>query len=250
MKPILTILLGLVVFAALSFLKTVAVNIDFIEGHNWIKNSVTVIFVALMFLLVIIGNKKLNRISYSNSYLSFDKFIYKFVLGSGFCLVLIVGTISVMALLHSPLPVLTDDPELFINLTLTTLLISIYEESIFRGFISQTIFISIPNVLITSIIGSVTFLLFHLNTVTQGDLPILNLINILTAGILLNYLYYIYKSIWVPIGYHFVHNLFLKIIINEDELIDYHPEWIFTIGLIIMTGIFVIRFHSKKMTVS
>jgi membrane protease YdiL (CAAX protease family) len=206
--------------------------------------------VLLVVLLVIFGNKELNRISFSKSYLNFDKFIYKFALGIGFCLVLIFATISVMALLHSPLPILTDDPELFINLMLSTLLISIFEESIFRGFLSQTIYISIPNVLVTCIIGSSLFLLFHLNTVIQGDNPMLYLINIFTGGILLNYLFFIYKSIWVPIGYHFVNNLFSKVIINENELIDYQTEWIFTIGLIIMTGLFVVRFHSKKMFAS
>jgi membrane protease YdiL (CAAX protease family) len=138
----------------------------------------------------------------------------------------------------------------FISLIFSALLISVYEEFFFRGFISQVIYISISNVLITSLIGSVIFLLFHLNLVIHGDLPWLYLINIFTGGILLNYLFFIYKSIWVPIGYHFVNNLFSKVIINENELIDYQTEWIFTIGLIIMTGIFVVRFHSKKMFAS
>jgi membrane protease YdiL (CAAX protease family) len=250
MKSILNILIGLVVFAILSFLKSVADNIGFVEVHNLIKNSVTIIYVLVICLMVILGNKVLNHIAYSNSSLSFDKFISNFAIGIGFCLLLITATASVMALIKTPLPVMPGGFVFFISLIFSSLLISVFEEFFFRGFISQVIYVAISNVLITSIIGSSIFLLFHLNLVIQGDLPFLYLINIFAGGILLNYLFFLYKSIWVPIGYHFVYNLFWKIFINEDELINHQVEWIFTIGLIIMTGIFVVRVHSKKMTAS
>ncbi|MGL1958626.1 MAG: CPBP family intramembrane metalloprotease [Colwellia sp.] len=84
------------------------------------------------------------------------------------------------------------------------LLVAIYEEILFRGYI-QSRLMRATNPYLALLISSIIFMILHL---ANENWTILSLINLTLAGILFG-VYYLYKqNLWFPIALHFTWNFF------------------------------------------
>ncbi|MCW3103526.1 MAG: Abortive infection protein [Bacteroidetes bacterium] len=86
-----------------------------------------------------------------------------------------------------------------------TLVIISWEELMFRGIVLNFL-LKYSSKLYLSIISGLLFMLIHLlnpeiNILLQGP-------NLFFAGVLLTLLYLKFKSIWLPLGFHFANNIF------------------------------------------
>lgn len=84
------------------------------------------------------------------------------------------------------------------------LVLALFEEIVFRGLLYGFIR-SHYSGMFTIISVTVLFVLLHLNNKELGILPLVSLI---IGGLLLNLLREISQDIWMPLGFHFIWNLF------------------------------------------
>lgn len=251
MSSVAKILTVLLVLFGLSLIKGWVDNTIFQTTLG--KNISTLSLVLFSCIIVILADKYLLNVNYCTSGLSFKNIHINFLMGVLLIIPLIV--LSSLSILILDKKILTESLglHLLFSIGISALLLSIYEEFIFRGFISLTIFKSTGSVLNTGLISSSIFTLFHLNTIIQDGLIIL-LINIFFASILLNYLFFYYSSIWVPIGFHFGNNFFWNIIDSKnaeiDSIVDQQYniliQLIYTIGVIIFSVIIARKYRKLK----
>lgn len=99
-------------------------------------------------------------------------------------------------------------PELLVVMFTVALVPSIVEETVFRGFLQNTLEKSL-NPIKSIIISSLIFGVFHLNPI--------NLIPLFIMGIYLGFIYYQSNSLIIPILAHFCNNIFAVISIYFDQ---------------------------------
>ena len=92
-----------------------------------------------------------------------------------------------------------DSPaELFFNLLVVALIPAVAEEMIFRGIVQQTLESWLKNPIYAVWVAAAVFSFIHFQF--EGFLPRMVL------GLVLGYLYYWTRNLWIPILAHFVNN--------------------------------------------
>ncbi len=134
----------------------------------------------------------------------------------------------------------------FFNLFIFAILPALGEEFVFRGFLMKVFAKKIKNIHLNIFLVSILFSALHLQFF--GFLPRLFL------GIVLGYLYFWSKNLWIPIFVHFLNNgltvtvyyLFNAQLIhsNPDTIGNNTPNYIYLINLLAIVGI--VFWFSKK----
>lgn len=105
--------------------------------------------------------------------------------------------------------------ELSINIVLQIVVLFIFalqEEIIFRGFVQNTLSTKFSE--ITTIVLSALFFSFVHSM--NSNYTLLPSINTFFAGLLLGFMYYRTRSLWLPVFYHFFWNLFQALILGSN----------------------------------
>lgn len=108
------------------------------------------------------------------------------------------------ALVHGPAPVLEAAVPTTAVFFLGFLLVAFNEELVSRGYILQNLDLGLGRRLAVPL-SALLFALAHLGNPGSGPLP---LVGLLWAGVLLAWLYYWRRRLWLPIGYHLGWNFF------------------------------------------
>jgi len=215
-----------------------------------VKSLISLIYVTIILYIVIYLNKKWNNIPFNKSMLTFKKFINFNLIGILCYSVILLLIIPFFILQQIEFRVCSFDSSGVLSLIITTYCIAVYEEFFFRGLISQTIFLSTQKLFVTSIISSLLFLSLHLFNIVNEYL-IWSVLLLLIGGILLTYLFFFFKSIWVPIGFHFSYNVFGYALDHEmlfspnqsgDALIQ-RFALLQIVGLSVLTIVIISKYH-------
>ena len=135
-------------------------------------------------------------------------------------------------------------PRFMLIFTLIAILPAIGEELLFRGVIQRFLYVNTKNAHLAIITTSLFFGIIHLQ--------FFNMLALTFMGVVLGYLYYWSKNLWVPIFAHFFHNglqVCWTYLYNID-MVETHVEEVETLPLyfIIPSGIvlFVLLFFFRK----
>ena len=176
--------------------------------NSWFKTFIVLAKLLVDYFAVFYIYKLLFK--KNNDSLNLNKLHFKFLLGTiaGLLLPLIVTCVFYLYNFNHQLEVNFEIN--FLTLFVNQFGISIGEELVFRALIFQSLLNLNKSFFKSSIISSLIFCIFHLNQIDFNmNLfhVIINLTACFSASLLLCYLYYKFKSIWYPIGWHFGWNI-------------------------------------------
>ncbi len=156
-----------------------------------LKNSSKITFFLFAGLLVIVAMPLINSLAQINSEIVLPDFLSNTE-------VWIKNTEENARILTEKLLTVNTLGGLFFNIFMIAVLPAIGEELLFRGIIQKYLEQTFKNVHVAIIIASIIFSAFHMQF--YGFIPRLIL------GMILGYMYYWSKSLWVPIFAHFTNN--------------------------------------------
>lgn len=163
-----------------------------------------IIIIMTVIIWKLLKNKPISSIGFSNINLDYRDLLLGFAIGSiSMVLVfLIVITFGKAILVYS---ILTPKWDKFILSDLILfILVGFAEEIVCRGYI-VTILNEVETKYMTAFISSAIFALMH---ILNPSVTLLSLINIFLVGLLLCYMRFKFKNLWVSIGYHIAWNYF------------------------------------------
>jgi len=158
---------------------------------------VSVLLVCIFRLFI--DRKSLGSLGFSNGHYTdglAGLFLSLSILGTGTLILYFTGHLKWVDIIF-------NGNELFIELG-WMLLIALYEELVFRGYILGNLMESF-NKWVALLVSALLFTLFHINNPSLDFVP---LANIFLAGLLLGVNYIYTKNIWFPLMFHFGWNFF------------------------------------------
>ncbi len=152
------------------------------------NNSPGILSILIIFMVIIFGQPIVNFSAEVNSWIPFPREVERWVREME---TQYEQTVSLMV---------SGDTikDLFINILVIAIIPAIGEEMLFRGIIQQSLQKRINNAHVAIIITSILFSAFHLMFLTF--LPRLLL------GLLMGYIFFWSRNLWIPIGAHFINN--------------------------------------------
>jgi membrane protease YdiL (CAAX protease family) len=123
-----------------------------------------------------------------------------------------IGSLVLIATGFSTFSIISPDPALlFVELGLM-LVVAFVEELLFRGYLLNNLLQSM-NKWIALILSSVLFAIFH---ISNPDVTVFALLNIVLAGLILGLNYIFTKNLWFGICFHFAWNFFQGPVLGYD----------------------------------
>jgi len=195
------------------------------QGHIFYANLLTLLVIPLTIIFVWFLNSKINQISLSSITGPARTFYKPLLFGTGlgilifaFTLVCLFFTSEFAFSINTTLQV-----RAVIAILLTNAIIAFFEEFIFRGFIFTTIRNVTSKTWIAMVLSSLIFTVVHFQKFTGNSWVFLFLF-LFFGGILFCILLLRFKSIWAPIGTHFIVNALngtdLFYLNNKFDLVD------------------------------
>lgn len=241
-------------------------NIDYIRWLQAISTFLLMALPAYIFWLITSPGNVLQKIGFSKC-VSLSQIIFLGIMViAGFVISGALSTVTELIPLHKPtesffrkleteyndqvmlLASMKTAADFFISLILLALLPAVFEEMMFRGTLQPVVIGVTKNAAVGIIITSAFFSAIHLSY--YGFLPRLFL------GVMLGYIFYYSKNIWLSIAAHFLNNawalfsiyIFAKRGGKPTEMRDENlPLYIGIIGGIIIVFIFIAyRKESRK----
>jgi membrane protease YdiL (CAAX protease family) len=224
-----------------SFLKT------FFTASNLVTNTHAFILPVFVFLLVFLFHKIFSKFSIL-THLKYRISIWK---GVFLCLAItILINFSYLLFLNGVerLTLLPLNISTF-NMLLKQIVVSSYEELIFRGFLFLGLLIRSRRILLSAILSSIAFSAIHYQTYSLTEHWPIHLI-LLSVGIILCYVYVIFKSLWVPIFLHFANNVIVNLFVFPEPMVGNFSlaELTQSVSMALVCAVFTIYLYRNKET--
>ena len=224
-----------------SFLKT------FFTTSNLVTNTHAFILPVFVFLLVFLFHKIFSKFSIL-THLKYRISIWR---GVFLCLAItILINFSYLLFLNGVerLTLLPLNISTF-NMLLKQIVVSSYEELIFRGFLFLGLLIRSRRILLSAILSSIAFSAIHYQTYSLTEHWPIHLI-LLSVGIILCYVYVIFKSLWVPIFLHFANNVIVNLFVFPEPMVGNFSlaELTQSVSMALVCAVFTIYLYRNKET--
>ena len=99
---------------------------------------------------------------------------------------------------------------------LTQLVVGSSEEFIFRGLLFLGLFIQINKLIPAAVVSSLCFSVVHFQSYSISQQWMIHL-GIFSIGMILCYLYIVFKSLWVPILLHSINNICVELLVADES---------------------------------